>query len=100
MVFFAITATGLKEALQLAGSSMPVWCSANAISEADYWALKASNLSRFVYALEGNTDSLLVDALNTIEEHHPNQRIWIEHVSAIHGMEPNIALNPDGFAAG
>ena len=76
MIFLAITPSGLTEALRVASATDAIWCGSDAISEKEYEASTAKNLSRFTYEL-GDRE-LIDDALNTIEEHHPGQTIWIE----------------------
>ena len=79
MVLLAITPAGLKDALRLAvDKSVSVWCGADAISEAEYAALDAPQISRFFYPLQGESRNLLDDALGTIREHHPGEVIWME----------------------
>jgi len=81
MVFLAITPAGLVEALQLAApTNAPVWCGCDAAPEAELKAIKGRNLSWFNYPLIGpeNLESL-GDAFSTIAEHHPNDRLWVEH---------------------
>lgn len=80
MVFLAITPTGLSSALRVANADDAIWCGTEAITEADYAALKHPNLSRFIYEL-GDRE-LVADAIGTIEEHHPGQTIWGEASSA------------------
>ena len=76
MVFVAVTAAGLAEALRRAASDDAIWCGSNAISESAYAAMKRSNLTRFNYSL---ADLELDDgAIATVEEHHPGQTIWVE----------------------
>ncbi|MDM0038966.1 hypothetical protein QTH89_21210 [Variovorax sp. J22G21] len=75
----AITAGGLKEALRLAETSAPaVWCGADAISDADYALLKGKSLSRFSYELGARDPEVLEEALDTIDQHHPNEVVWVE----------------------
>jgi len=81
MVFLAITPAGLADALRAAKTDDAVWCGSDAITEAEYAALKQPNLSRFIYEL-GDRD-LIADAIGTIEEHHPGQSIWVEAASSI-----------------
>lgn len=76
MLYLAITPAGLNEALRSATTADTVWCGSDAISEAEYSALKHSNLSRFIYKLGDR--HRLNDAVSTIEEHHPGQIIWVE----------------------
>jgi hypothetical protein len=79
MVFLAISRKGLAEALQLTCSGGgAVWCGSNAISEDEDRARADGNLSRFVYPIDGSDATALADALRTIEEHHPGERIWVE----------------------
>jgi hypothetical protein len=79
MVFLAISKKGLLEALQLSGSSRgAIWCGSNAISEEEYLTHADANLSRFEYDIDGSDSDALADALRTIEEHHPRERMWVE----------------------
>ena len=76
MIYLAISPAGLNQALKAATPNDVIWCGSDAISEEAYAALSTRNLSRFIYALGDR--ALLVDALQTIEEHHPGQFIWVE----------------------
>lgn len=76
MIYLAISPAGLNEILKTATPDDVIWCGSDAISEEAYAALSTRNLSRFIYALSDRT--LLDDALQTIEEHHPDQFIWVE----------------------
>lgn len=79
MVLLAITPSGLEDALRLAeGGEAAIWCGADAISDEDYAKLKHKNVSRFVYELAGEGQDVLAGAIETIEEHHPNQTVWVE----------------------
>ena len=81
MVFLAITNQGLKELLHLAKSNgFPIWCSADAVTDAEYEKLKGLNISRFEYSLCGDSENLIQDAIYTISEHHPNEHIWVETI--------------------
>lgn len=79
MVFLAITPNGLKDALREAASSgTSVWCGAGAVSEEDFDARKVPGLTRFDYSLEDRDPLVLADALDTIEQHHPGEVVWVE----------------------
>jgi hypothetical protein len=79
MVFLAITAAGLKDALHASeGGAIVVWCGADAISESAYAALGHANLSRLIYPLQGQTGDVLARTIETIEEHHPDASVWVE----------------------
>ncbi len=80
MVFLAITPEGLAESMRIAAGQEPVWCSADAISEAEFDALKGTNVTRFTYSLGGAGQDDIAEAVATIEEHHPGQHVWVEHV--------------------
>jgi hypothetical protein len=74
MVLLAITPSGLKDALRIAeGGKTAIWCGADAISDEDYANLKRNHVSRFIYRLAGQGQDVLAGAIDTIEEHHPNQ---------------------------
>lgn len=79
MVFLAITAAGLRDALRLhRDAAVAVWCGSDALSEADYAALTGANVSRFAYPLQSAGGDVLTGAIETIQEHHPNETIWVE----------------------
>jgi hypothetical protein len=77
MVFLAITPNGLSEALRLAAGS-PVWCGADAIAEQEFTELRGRNVTRFIYSLMDQGPQVLADAVATIREHHPAERLWVE----------------------
>lgn len=80
MVHLAITSQGLKHALRaVEGSAAPIWCGADAISEADFEILDCASLTRFSYSLEGEGDEVLAGAVETNKEHRPGETIWIDH---------------------
>jgi hypothetical protein len=80
MVFLALTPGGLVEALALASGS-PVWCCASAITEAEFAARRSPNLTRFAYFVSSSS-SCIAEAVVTINEHHPNERVWVESTGA------------------
>jgi len=79
MVFLALTPVGLVEALRVRRDTADaVWCGSDAISEADYAALEEVNVSRFIYPLQGTPGDVLAGTIDTIEEHHPGETVWVE----------------------
>lgn len=81
MVYLALTPQGLQEILDTPEAvEMPVWCGANALSEADFAKLERSNVTRFIYSFENADKATIRSALSTIEDHHPGERIWVESV--------------------
>ena len=85
MVFLALTPGGLTEALRLARGTHPVWCCPSAIAEAEFKTKHLPNLTRFAYSLATLTggSSQLAQALDTIDQHHPGERVWVENASAV-----------------
>jgi hypothetical protein len=59
-----------------------VWIGSDAISQDEYqrFGSEGVKLSRFIYPLTGESDDVVQDALSTIEEHHPGEVIWVQHV--------------------
>ena len=81
MVYLAITPQGLREILDaLEAVKTPVWCSADALSEAEFQKLERGKVTRFTCSLASADKATIQDALATIEEHHPGERVWIESV--------------------
>ena len=82
MVFLAITPGGLAESIRMAAGTEAVWCGSDAISEAEFQALAATNLTRFSSALGEATPDKISEFVVTVQEHHPGQRVWVEHVGS------------------
>lgn len=82
MVYFALTPQGFAEAVTLARGEHPVWCTASAASQEQIAAMPATNVSRFIYSLDEllTNPTQMASALDTIAQHHPNERIWTEYV--------------------
>ena len=84
MVYLALDRTSALEAIALAASGgHAVWVGADAISKEEHRRFSAEgvNLTRFRYALAGASRSVVEEALVTMEEHHPGQTIWVQHVA-------------------
>jgi hypothetical protein len=79
MVYLALTPQGLREILDVSeASKTPVWCSADALSEAEFEKLKRGNVTRFTCSFAHADKATIQAALATIEEHHPGEPVWIE----------------------
>nr|WP_301334581.1 hypothetical protein [Variovorax dokdonensis] len=61
-----------------ADSGRSVWCGSDAITEEDYGARKEKGLSRFIYPLGARDPLILEGALDTIDQHHPGEVVWVE----------------------
>lgn len=82
MVYLAITADGLRDAMALAERiGAPVWCGADAISQDEFDNPEYRTISRFDYPLAGAGKETIADALAMIREHHPNQLVWVESMA-------------------
>jgi hypothetical protein len=84
MVFLLLDGAALQETLKLAlQSGGDVWLGTDSLTDSDFKQLCASGhkITRFSYSLSGASAEVLNDALATIEEHHPNQTIWVQHVA-------------------
>ena len=81
MVFLALTRQGLDELIALNNASaVSVWCGSNVLTEAEYDDMSGMNISRFVYPLASPADANFSSALETIADHHPEEKIWIENL--------------------
>jgi len=79
MVYLALTPQGLREILDASeAAKTPVWCSADALSEAEFEKLERGNVTRFTYSFADADKATIQDALATIEDHHPGELVWIE----------------------
>ena len=79
MVFLALTAEGLADAIALSKAKpFPIWCGSDAISATEYQTLSGVDLTRFIYPLSGQSSDVIAEALETIAQHHPGENIWVE----------------------
>jgi len=79
MVFLALTAKGLSDALQVAADpERAIWCGAEAISPDEFQSRKVPGLTRFDYSPGASERESIARALDTIEQHHPGETVWIE----------------------
>jgi len=81
MIIFAVTKEGFREleAVILTGK-YPVWIGSNVLSESELAIYREMDLdiTNFSYEIDPANNEVLDDALATIAEHHPNERIWLE----------------------
>jgi len=81
MVYLVLTPQGLQEILNASDAvNTSVWCSADALSEIEFDNLERGNVTRLNYSLADADEAMMQDAIATIEEHHPGERVWIESV--------------------
>jgi hypothetical protein len=60
----------------------PVWVGSDAITSEEHQTLvrDGANVTLFVYPLANATADVVADALATIEEHHPSETVWAQHI--------------------
>jgi hypothetical protein len=81
MVYLALTARGLQDILDAPeASNIAIWCSADALSHAEFEKLKPGTVTRFNYSFMDASIATLETALSTIEDHHPGERVWVESI--------------------
>jgi hypothetical protein len=81
MVIFAVTRKGYLELEPIIKSALyPVWVGGDVLNEQELDSLRSSNidLTNFSYTIAPCDDRALDEALITIAEHHPNERVWLE----------------------
>lgn len=79
MVYLALTPQGLRALLAASeAKNVPIWCSADALSEEEFEQLERGNVTRFTYSFANADIATMKDALSTIEEHHPGELVWVE----------------------
>jgi hypothetical protein len=86
MVYLALSPTAAWEAIDLArNSGAAVWVGSDALTYAEYIAAGESGISvsRFIYPLNNVEVSVLRGAIETIQEHHPNETIWVQANSSL-----------------
>jgi len=83
MVYLALEPRAASEAIRLAlDAGWYVWVGADAITPEEHkrFCLGGAKLTRFSYPLANATSEVIADALATIEEHHPGEIVWVQHV--------------------
>lgn len=83
MVYLALDRTSALEAIACAkAGNCSVWVGSDAISEEEHrqFGSEGLKLTRFNYPLAGAGENVIEDAVATVEEHHPGEVIWVQHV--------------------
>ena len=86
MVFLVVTRAGYDELLRICNHfPSPLWVACEVLSESELGALHASgaNVSVFDRTINPKDSAAIEDALYTIAQHHPNQRVWVERASDV-----------------
>jgi hypothetical protein len=83
MVYLALEPRAASEAIRLAAiAGWCVWVGSDAITPEEHHRLCANGaqLTRFSYPLANAIPDVIADSLVTIEEHHPGEIVWVQHV--------------------
>ncbi len=81
MIIFAVTKKGFQELESvITTGKYPVWIGSNVLSESELASYRKMDLdiTNFSYEIDPANNEELDDALATIAEHHPNERVWLE----------------------
>jgi hypothetical protein len=83
MVFLVLKPESVSDTVRLAkqrGDS--VWVGSDAIRSDEHQDLVRDGVkvTRFSYPLTTATVDVVADALATIEQHHPSETIWVQHI--------------------
>jgi hypothetical protein len=82
-VYLALEPAAALQAVQLAKKEgAAVWIGSDALSDEEIKTFRRDgvNLTRFAYPLSHATIEDITSALGTIEEHHPNETVWVQHL--------------------
>lgn len=84
MVYLPLDRQSALEAIRAAkAGGYSVWVGSDAISEEEHHRFGSDgvNVTRFIYPLTGVEISVVEEAVATIQEHHPGEVIWVQHVA-------------------
>jgi hypothetical protein len=84
MVYLVLTRPGYEKLIsQLQRIPSPLWVNKDVLAPAELEAVRAQvELSDFVYYITPNNIQEVEKAAYTVKEHHPNETVWVEFVSA------------------
>ena len=81
MIILIVTRNGFDELkLVIETGKYSVWIAEGVVSEVEKDALREKNIdfSYFNYSIDPKNKKDIECALQTISEHHPNERVWLE----------------------
>ncbi len=85
MVFFVLTKKGYNDLVaELGKTPSPLWVNAGVLTESEILCLRQAGaaVTNFLEPIISNSAKYLA-ALDTIQEHHPGDQIWVEHVAGL-----------------
>jgi hypothetical protein len=84
MVIFVLTKVGFSDVSALAKEgNIPLWLNQGVLTQTEIDALRAIGLdvTDFTYKIDPKNEVQISEAIHTISEHHPGERIWVEFQS-------------------
>lgn len=81
LVFLALTKNCMPELLPLIRSAkMPIWVDKGVASESELRGLRDEGIemTAFNRQIDPQNEISLVSAIDTVQQHHPNQTVWVE----------------------
>ena len=85
MVHLALTRSGFERYLARGGKEAgPLWTAAGVLAAAELTELRSqgADVSGFSYCIDPCDQPSIAGAIETIQEHHPGQKIWIDGFEA------------------
>jgi hypothetical protein len=82
MVIFILTKEGFKEMEPfIKTGKYPIWLNDGVLGQVEIDLLISENIevSYFNYVVDIEDEEALAEAIFTVAEHHPGERIWSEH---------------------
>jgi phosphoribosylformimino-5-aminoimidazole carboxamide ribonucleotide (ProFAR) isomerase len=81
MIILVVTRNGFDELKSIIDTGKyPVWIGGGVLSETEIETLRKNDvdLTDFNYSIEADSKEDIECALQTISEHHPGERVWLE----------------------
>ncbi len=82
VIFFALTRSGYENLERHLGThtGITLWVNKDILTDAELLEIRAAGLSitNFTAVIDGNDDTAVNDAVDTIKQHHPKECVWVE----------------------
>ncbi len=82
MVYFALTRQGYDELIAQQGTTpSPLWVNEGVLSTAELLKLREAgvDVSHFTRFIDPHNATEIQEAIFTVQEHHPDQSVWVEY---------------------
>ena len=86
MIYLAITREGYEELIRNYGHiPSPIWVNNGVLSESELSSLRQSgvDITNFVVTINPEDSRSVQMAVETIKDHHPGHRVWVEYASSL-----------------